>query len=122
MVAKQLSTKQAAFRAGVSRFTLQRAHAAGELFGIKNNRGHWLWDVEALDIWSQNRPERENPKQVQPIDENRLQDLALSLGRAEGKVEMLQTALEKAEAEALRERKRADNLQGRTFWQRLLNS
>ena len=51
-----LTTAQAAQRAGVSRFTLNRAAKAGLLQPIRDNRGALLWDAEALDRWAGDRP------------------------------------------------------------------
>lgn len=123
MSAAHLTTKQATDRAGVSRFALTRAQKSGDLYAIKNNKGRWLWDVEALDAWAAEKPAQAKTAQPVPAkDQERIQDLAQALGRAEGKAETLQTALEKMQKERDEERKRADALRNRSLLSRIVNT
>jgi chromosome segregation ATPase len=137
MPAEHLTTAQAQARANVSRFALLRAQKKGDLFGIKDNKGEWLWDGEALDRWAKDRPERPErpepepvapPPAIDPTDErvllltNEVSDLREALGRAEGTTDGLRTALdaeakrakqaiadgERARKEAKAERSRAE--------------
>jgi chromosome segregation ATPase len=109
MPAENLTTAQACARANVTRFALLRAQKKGDIFGIKDNKGEWLWDGEALDRWAKDRPERPErpepepvvpPPAFDPTDErvllltNEVSDLREALGRAEGTNEGLRTALD----------------------------
>lgn len=107
MPAEHLTTAQAQARANVSRFALLRAQKKGEIFGIKDNKGEWLWDGEALDRWAKDRPERPErpepappPPAIDPTDARVLfltgevSELREALGRAEGTTEGLRTALD----------------------------
>lgn len=57
MSAERLTTKQAQARVGVSRHVLMRAKKGGQLWAETDNKGVLLWDSEALDRWSAERPE-----------------------------------------------------------------
>lgn len=111
MPAEHLSTAEACARANVSRFALLRAQKKGDIFGIKDNKGEWLWDSEALDRWAAERPERPERPEPDPADTPQvftfdptdervlvltaeMSDLREALGRAEGSNEGLRAALE----------------------------
>lgn len=47
-----LTLDKAAQRVGVSRWTVSRALQAGRLRGLRDNRGRWRVDPEALDAWA----------------------------------------------------------------------
>lgn len=81
-----------------------------------------MWDIDALDAWLEQKPTQTNvPNPTTPKDTDRIQDLALALGRAEGKAEALQTALEKAEADTARERDTVNQLLSRSLLRRIFN-
>ena len=47
-----LTLDKAAQRVGVSRWTVSRALRVGRLKGLRDNRGRWRVDSEALDVWA----------------------------------------------------------------------
>lgn len=47
-----LSPAQAAQRVGVSRSKISRALTGGELRGVRDNRGHWRIEPDAVDAWA----------------------------------------------------------------------
>lgn len=123
MSAEHLTTKQAAERAGVSRFALLRAQKSGDLFAVKDNRGRWLWDADSLDAWAAERPD--NQDKAAPTSDKSGGDalaLAQALGEARGLAEGLRVALSQAQQEATTwreeaqaQRARADALAGRSW-------
>lgn len=68
MAAERLNTKQAMARSGASRHALMRAKRNGLLWAESDNKGALLWDAEALDRWSAERPERAD-KSEPPLTE-----------------------------------------------------
>lgn len=123
MSAKHYTTKQACERAKVSRFALTRAQKAGDLFAVKDNKGRWLWDVEALNAWAAEKPEQTTQKpKMESVSQERLQTLAMALGRAEGERDTLKVALEKAEAQRDSEREKVNDLQTRSLFNRIFNN
>lgn len=52
---RTLTPATAAQRAGVSRTTIVRALQAGELQGLRDNRGRWNISPEALEDWRKHR-------------------------------------------------------------------
>lgn len=54
-MSENLTTAQAAQRAGASRFALNRAKKAGLLNPIRDNRGALLWDAGEIDRWAGER-------------------------------------------------------------------
>lgn len=54
-MSENLTTAQAAQRAGVSRYVLNRAKKAGNLNPIRDNRGALLWDAGEIDRWAGER-------------------------------------------------------------------
>lgn len=51
MTMRTLSPKQAASRARCGRSSIMRALSSGELRAIRDNRGRWQIEPEALDDW-----------------------------------------------------------------------
>ena len=50
-MSRTLSPEQAAKQAGLSRWTISRALQAGRIRGIRDNRGRWRIEPEALEEW-----------------------------------------------------------------------
>lgn len=55
MNSKNLTTTQAANRAGVSRPTISRALKNAEIQAIRDNSGRWIITPEAVDAWKDDR-------------------------------------------------------------------
>lgn len=122
MAAAKLTTKQAQERAGVSRHTLMRAKKKGLLWAETDNQGNLLWDGDALDKWTTERPEVETTAPSTPTaDPTReaweaIADARERAARAEGERDGLRVALHAATVRAEAAEARATAAERRRWW------
>lgn len=122
MAAAKLTTKQAQERAGVSRHTLMRAKKKGLLWAETDNQGNLLWDGDALDKWTTQRPEVQTPAPSTPTADTKpevweaIADARERAARAEGERDGLRVALHAATARAEAAEARATVAERRRRW------